>query len=542
MLAPPVRELMRFSSDICCDINATSDVLVVKGFASVKVDDRSGDITDPMEFNVDEFMASPTLLLNHKYWQDHSGNESAIGRITKMHQCVLQKSSNPEMWSVKCMTSKEVIDEYPKVKVPRLGIGDTGLFVHAEVMQPEVQMMIKRGEIGSMSWRGLVEVDYGLTNDHRTQRILKNIDLYEVSLVNIPDNNQSTFVLIKKNADGETSTEEIDFSNWTVNKVTVPKATFSKNAAIEYFETHGFKETDHVVAVETDSTYGVAIPNSNLDCSKTVKIKMGKSVLFMAPPKNVSSNGLVAEFVGNSSSAVHLSLSNKENISMSDQPNKDAVPSDATATEDVTKSTVVEEVESTDTEENTTEVEKTGMEDKKKMGDKLHMGDKLKTAGDKEKGYTKKTAEEQLEGLGTHIATSVANSLAPSFEAFTDSMSEMTQAVAKMAAGISAEPSTDTDTENLNGKDEIAKSAATEPSFSDVMGVLNGLAQNLETTQAQVAEVAKSAIALGASIPNAGLEREESSTQEVQKSAVSGKPVKDDSNSVLDGAFPWLAG
>ena len=83
----PSRELLAFQSPLVFsadDSSATLDRLQVKGFASVETDDRSGDHTDPFEFNVDEFMAAPTLLMNHKFWIDHMVNTRPMATALPM--------------------------------------------------------------------------------------------------------------------------------------------------------------------------------------------------------------------------------------------------------------------------------------------------------------------------------------------------------------------------------------------------------------------------------------------------------------------------
>lgn len=541
----PIKELLHRTAPVAISVEGEGtgtpiETLIVKGFASVERLDRSGDKTSPTEFNVAEFMASPTLLLNHKYWIDHTGNEVAIGRILTMHPARLAKNENdPALWNVISLKTKEVINTYPKAKVPALKRGARGLFVTAEVFEQEVIDMVGRGELGSMSWRGLVEVDFELNpQTGESIRVLKNIDLFEVSLVHIPDNNQSTFIVGKTVGGKLEEVNGISLDNARLFRVELPKAEFDTDAQQEFLKNHDLKSSS---TIHSDShvVYTVA-KSDDLDLDQTVKIKMAGAHLVMAPPKLDSPrellyNRLVADLVGRPDQvdAAKSVKSPMEHSSMSDSTN--VAVDDAAATEEEVK----QEVQVTEVEESA-EAEKGYAKDKKKSKMDEEEGSKTAKAKDAEQ------ADDQLTALGTHITSHVVEALTPAFDSVAKSFETMGTSMATIVEKMSTlaeQPLQETETEKEpadESKAAVSKSAEVS-NFSDVMSTLNGLAETLEKTQSQVVDVAKSAIALGASVPNAGVEREESVQTEVEKSAISGKDKNEDENSVLDGAFPWLA-
>lgn len=162
--------------------------IFVKGFASTTAVDVRGDIADPAGFTWDPW---PQLLVDH--WGSPVGNPLSINQAT------LKDIGSPDDWGVVDVKTGEQINTYPKAKVPTLKSGDVGLFVTAEVTQPEVIEKVKTGELGSFSWRGLARVLKGAVDS--TVRFLTDIELFEISLVQNPANPQAAFVISKSLGD-----------------------------------------------------------------------------------------------------------------------------------------------------------------------------------------------------------------------------------------------------------------------------------------------------------------------------------------------------
>ena len=197
-MAEPQRELLNLASTVTFLDDVQDEKMYVKGFASAKTKDRGGDLVPPQEFKIQQFMSAPTLLINHKFWIDHRGNSVAVGKPVELYASKLVKlKDNSDDWGVKDVETGKIINKFPRSKMPNLKSGDEGLFVVAEVTQPDVKEMVERGELQAFSWRGLVNVDYQVNSDGTTSRVLTDIDLYEISLVNVPANPDATLIIGK---------------------------------------------------------------------------------------------------------------------------------------------------------------------------------------------------------------------------------------------------------------------------------------------------------------------------------------------------------
>ena len=183
--------LLNKSSSFELFTKSDSESVFVKGFASVEVEDRQGDIVDPLEFNVDTFVNTGTLLRDHKYISDAFGNHVSAGKVIAAEPAEIYKIEEGEM-SIKSIRTGEHITELLEEKHPELGVGDRGLFVVAEVVNNLAKSEVESGILNAFSWRGW---NSQVKEGQRTR--LKSVDLSEISLVHQPVNNQSTYVRIK---------------------------------------------------------------------------------------------------------------------------------------------------------------------------------------------------------------------------------------------------------------------------------------------------------------------------------------------------------
>ena len=242
----PVRELFNLAAPALAVVDDDPEALAVsiKGFASVmSKEDRSGDLVPPEEFRVKQFMAAPTVFVNHKPWIDPMGNGVSVGRPVELYSAKLAPiEGDSENWAVIDVDTRKQRNTYPKDKVPNLKAGDRGLFTVIEVNEPDVVSRVRRGEFQAFSWRGLTSVEFIVDQkSNLPRRTFTDIDLFEISLVNIPDEPSSTFVIGKKlNGKFSVSGNEIP-TNLAVYSLHLQKSRFeTEGIAREYMKAHNF--------------------------------------------------------------------------------------------------------------------------------------------------------------------------------------------------------------------------------------------------------------------------------------------------------------
>ena len=253
-----------------------SESVFVKGFASVEVEDREGHIVDPLEFNVDTFINTGTLLRDHKYISDPFGNHLAAGKVIGAEPAEIYKSEDKEegtYFSIKSLRTGDHITELSAEKHPEIGIGDRGLFVVAEVTNELAKSEVQSGILNAFSWRGW---NYQVNEGDRIR--LKSVDLSEISLVHQPQNNQSTYVTIK-DSDAKMLAEQL-----RVTKLKFRSNSFkSVEAVSEYLNN---RHINPVLIKETaDGFVAILDTQDKYEVSKSVCISGGDCDLIAAPMK-----------------------------------------------------------------------------------------------------------------------------------------------------------------------------------------------------------------------------------------------------------------
>ena len=516
-MARPGRELLHLTAPVAiAPQDNDTDTVVVKGFASVEKasSDRSGDVVPPDEFDIDKFMVAPTLLVNHKFWLDDHGNGIAAGRPTAMHAVKIADIESESDWGVIDLKTKEQVNTFPKAQIPRLKSGDRGLFVVADVTVDDVAKMVASGELSTFSWRGLVTVAYRVNDTGRTERVLTDIDLYEVSLTHIPDQTSAQAVIVKS-VDGVDRKLPLN-----VYCVRLEKSKYeSEDLAKAYFRTHDLQCDS--VKDENGSFYGFQREQNEFDANRLVAVKMADGVHVIAGPLKPEAESFAW---------VTQSLASEETEKLA-------------------------ALNTTDTQEGETMAE-----------------NEVQTTDEKEEILKEAEALESFgDSLAEKTAEGVASALAPAFETLAETLksvgSGMEMLVEKAAgAGAGAGAGSDEDEEeDGEKKPPFAKKSAKKAAAQDeeeeeekaavkkaaknedektekqevgktadldtVMGVLNSLAQNLQKTQTQVVEVAKTAEGLSKATPS-DVGRDERIA--VEKSA------ERDPNSVFDSTFPFI--
>jgi len=260
-----------------------SDSVFVKGFASVEVEDREGEIVDPLEFNVDTFVNTGTLLRDHKYISDPYGNHVSAGKVIAAEPAEIYKAKDGEL-SLKSIRTGDHITELLHEKHPELSVGDKGLFVVAEVTNDLAKREVKNGLLNAFSWKGW---NYRVQEGKQVR--LKSVDLSEISLVHQPVNNQSTYVRI---ADSD--------ARILAHKLNITKMKFRKAAYKSIGEVEVYLNARHITPVEiresTDGFIAVLEDVSKYEVAKSVCIATGDCDLIAAPRKDEDT--FVATFVG----------------------------------------------------------------------------------------------------------------------------------------------------------------------------------------------------------------------------------------------------
>lgn len=266
---------------------ATEKALSIKGFASVNNMDRSRDIVEPVEFNLEALRKSPTLLFNHKFWKTDDGNETAIGRVTFVTPAVIRRAMEGMDSSVPAgdfliydLFSEEYLGSYPSDAAVGLMDGDHGLFVKADVYEPEVIKMIQNGEVGAFSWRGIstrVEAE-----DEIGQPVTywQNIDLYEISVVHIPDNPSATFV-VGKNFGG------IGIDGSSLVGIRFPKEKFNSETVLKFLSANKFTRN-----IQEHTQEFVSVQKNFSQTGEIIDVPFGDAVLEIVHPQRVEEDSV----------------------------------------------------------------------------------------------------------------------------------------------------------------------------------------------------------------------------------------------------------
>jgi len=484
----------------------------------------------PEEFDIDQFMAAPTLLVNHDFWIDRMGNRVAAGRPEQVYVAKLVKTDDPEVWGVQEVASREVRTTIPKARVPNLKAGARGLFVVAVVSEPDVIKMVQRGELAAFSWRGLVRVDYRVNTRGETERIFKSIDLWEVSLVNIPDNPDSTFV-VGKNANGHLAA--LGGQPYAVQLVVLEGTRFdSRKAAEECLKNHGLRS--NAIREEAGNFYALQQAPELFPVEKLVTVRLQPGVYVVAGPTNKAAQAsgpgdktpvdktrgeplaevlaaALSQFMPASGEPVSKELPN-----MAEETKKDAAgqPGDGAGSDTQNQKTDAQkaaEVLGQSVAGAVTEALKPTLD---------AMSETLKTVGEgfKVMAEAQKAAQAKTEPTDEEKAKAEAEKAAAEKAKAEEEAKKKADAEAAAGAG---DGTGKTDTEK---KSDTDKKTDTEPQPTAVEKMLAGLATGLQ-------EVQKTVAALGKATPP-DTERDEKVEAE--------KKAKEDPNHVFDGLWPFL--
>jgi len=494
------RMLLALSSPLTVDKSA--ETRLVKGFMSVELPDRSEELAPAEEFNIASFMAKPTLMYNHKFWYDEMGNAVAIGVPRQMFVGKLAKNeSDDSVYNVINTESGEVADVIPKAKVPDLRVGTKGVWVVAEVTQDRVWKMVERGELNAFSWRGLTAVSYRVNKDGTTQKVLTDIDLFEVSLVNVPNNAYAT-AMVAKSVDGQLIAEKSTPQDLIVHVVRIDKTKFqTREKTVEYLKAHNLQ---HDSIREDDTSFFSLQKGLDLfDKNSLVSVKMADGILVVA--------GSVVQKTLDPLAVFGVRLTESDVTKMSDLFAKESTMADTNAAVKDAQDKKDEATKKADTSTETKATDANAKTDEEKA--KMKPDDKKKDEGkkdadtgaekkDEQKSDTQKQFELLVGGISQATAKSMSEALTPVFTEFTKTLTAIGTSVQSLAEKMDKtleakgetknETKKDADT-NTEKKDEKSKSATTEANpYGEMLATLATLNQRLTETAKTVEVVAKS--------------------------------------------------
>jgi len=189
-------EFLIFHSNICI-AKGTDESKRIKGFVSLNDPDRHKDVAPPESFNIRRFMANPQVMLNHDFWIDEKGNKITIGVVKEMFVAeVVAIKGDEDNFGIKNIDSNSIVDTFPKEQGPELKLHDKGLWAVVEITVDDIWEKVVSNELNAFSWRGLAKTDF-IVDGGEVKRVLKDIDLMEISLVNIPAHQRALFAVAK---------------------------------------------------------------------------------------------------------------------------------------------------------------------------------------------------------------------------------------------------------------------------------------------------------------------------------------------------------
>jgi hypothetical protein len=258
-------------------VDEDQEELVVKGFASVETLDRSRHEVSPLEFNIDTYLNTGALLVNHKRVYDELGNQRTAGRVEAANPVVIESENENGEYVLTDLRDGKLVNTFDKSKVPELKVGDKGLFVTAKVRNKHAVERVKSGELGAFSWRGFTRKRKNADGSAK----LRKVDLVEMSLVDMPDHNQSTFSVMKSVDGNLQEVEDFDQSDLEIYKFRFPKDIYDLELVEKYSRDHGL---DHLTISENEEYFFGGVRDASLyDTKQTISAPLGDVNVFLAP-------------------------------------------------------------------------------------------------------------------------------------------------------------------------------------------------------------------------------------------------------------------
>jgi len=129
----------------------------IEGFVSIEGEDRQGDDIDPGVFNIEQFMARPTVYYEHKPWKTEEGNEVPVGHPEDMSIGIAHAIPDDDSSWLVTTENGTPLGVIEKRLNPGVKDGTRGLWVKVHITVDKVWEMIERGDVNAFSWYGEAE-------------------------------------------------------------------------------------------------------------------------------------------------------------------------------------------------------------------------------------------------------------------------------------------------------------------------------------------------------------------------------------------------
>jgi len=416
---------------------ANAEGIMIKGFVSVQAPDRDGDLIKPEAFDLDQFMSNPQVLVNHSLWTDRQGNRVGVGTVKSIHRVKIKRSDEKGVNAIWDVDARKEIDRVPKSAYPGLIQGTEGVYAFIHVTDQDVVKMVEEGKLSSFSWRGKSVPNYSY--DPKRQQTFKGyeyIDMWEVSLVTVPNNPHSSFHVVKD----------------AVHSMCFAKQHCQDRMGVQALAQRVLGEC--VVAEDNENYYAYCEGTSMSEGLQVVKMADGVSLLVQEPPAMSTVDGdLLAQF------ANVISQETEKDADMNDSA-ATAVAPEATAPPVEDPKATTETPETPEVPEGSSDAEETSVEAENVEG-------------------TEKSATELVDDA----VTKVMENINPILSTMTDTLKELAGTVATLKEKSVVEP--ETPPAPTPAELEIEKSQEVAKQLADVQ-------KQLETVSKSVAQATPS--------------------------------------------------
>jgi len=260
----------------------------VKGFLSFNSEDNSFESFPPESFDIKSFLQKGTVLYNHKLWTDENQNAIPVGKCQDITLVkILEIPDNNEYWAVKSIEANEIIDLFPKEKIPNAASGDRGLWVVASIEVPEVWQRVLRKKLTGFSWSGSAVM--GLLNLGKkiSKKVSALVSMVEISLVFSPQHPNAMLVPVMKSAIMDAVNDKMvrtvkSGKDHGLFGFVFSSGLFDKNTSKEWLKVKGFdnEDEDFVELSDGEFVYLQTGTEAFTNDLKTVGVEQGVQAII----------------------------------------------------------------------------------------------------------------------------------------------------------------------------------------------------------------------------------------------------------------------
>lgn len=157
----------------------------ISGFASSSTTDRDSDAIDPKLFDLETYKKNPQLWVNHSLWNDGKGNGISVGVVEDVIAVKVAFKEGDTHAKLLDLVTDEVVRDDVSIDEFLFKNGEAGLWVVCKIEEADVIALVETKRLNAFSWSG--------TSQRKRNGAIKSIDLWEISLVNVPANQKAVF-------------------------------------------------------------------------------------------------------------------------------------------------------------------------------------------------------------------------------------------------------------------------------------------------------------------------------------------------------------